>query len=53
MAKSKRKPDDKEQSERFVEKARELEADESSEAFERVFKKVVRPKRTLGDETKN
>lgn len=31
------------QIERFKEKAKELEADESSEAFERAFKKVVRP----------
>ena len=37
---------DKKQTERFVKKARELEADESDEAFERAFKKVVPPKRT-------
>ncbi len=41
MAKPKRKPDDKAQKERFIEKARELGADESGEAFERAFNKVV------------
>lgn len=41
MAKPKPKQDDKEQSKRFIEKAREIEVDESEEAFERAFKKVV------------
>lgn len=38
-----RKPprDDPKQSERFIKTARELEADESGEAFERAFKKVT------------
>ncbi len=44
MAKAKPKPDDKAQSKRFIEKARELEADETGAAFERVLKKIVRPK---------
>lgn len=44
MAKAKRKPKDKAQKERFIEKARELGADETGEAFERTFKKVVPPK---------
>jgi len=35
----------KSQSRRFVEKARELGADESGEAFERGFKKIVPPKK--------
>lgn len=35
------KPDDPEQSERFVEQARELEADESGKAFEQALKKIV------------
>ena len=39
MAKPKR--NDKEQSKRFIEKARELGGDESGEEFERAFKKVV------------
>ncbi len=34
----------KAQSKRFVEKAKELGADESGEAFERAIKKVVPPK---------
>jgi hypothetical protein len=38
-------PDDPEQYRRFVEKARELESDESPEAFERVFKKIVPARR--------
>lgn len=44
MAKQKPKPDDKEQSKRFIEKARELEADESDESFDRAFKEIVPPK---------
>ncbi len=39
MAKSKQ--DNKAQSERFIEKARELEVDESGEAFERALKKII------------
>lgn len=39
----------KTQSERFIEKARELEADESGKEFERVFRKAVPPKRGLGE----
>lgn len=35
------KPDDPEQSKRFVETARELEADETGEAFRRAFEKIV------------
>lgn len=39
-----RKKGGKSQSERFVEKARELGAEENGEAFERAFSKVVPPK---------
>jgi hypothetical protein len=35
------KPDNPEQSKRFIEKARELETDKSGKAFERAFKKIV------------
>ena len=42
--KPKLKPDDKAQSERFIEKAREIEADESGKMFERTLKKVIKPK---------
>lgn len=52
MAKPKRKQDDKEQSKRFVEKAHEVEADESGEAFERAFKKVVPPQNNLRELSK-
>lgn len=38
------KPDDPEQSRRFIETAREIEADETGEAFRRAFEKVVTPK---------
>ena len=34
---------DKEQSERFIEKAQEVSADESGEAFEQAFKRIVPP----------
>lgn len=42
--KAKKKPD-KPQSERFKETARALEADESGNLFERMFKKIVPPKK--------
>jgi len=41
-----RPPDDKAQSERFVETARQLGTDESGKTFERAFRKVVPSKRT-------
>lgn len=44
MGKEPSKPDDPEQSKRFIETAREVEADESEEAADRAFKKVVPPK---------
>jgi hypothetical protein len=37
---------DAERHKRFVEMAREVEADESPKAFDRVFAKVVKPKST-------
>jgi hypothetical protein len=39
------KSDDEEQSKRFIETAKKLEADESPEAFERAFKKIVPPQK--------
>jgi hypothetical protein len=39
------KPDDKEQSERFIKKARELNADEAGQEFDRAFTKLVPPKK--------
>ena len=41
--KSKPKPDNPEQFKRFIEMAREVEADESPEALERALKKVLGP----------
>lgn len=41
------KPDDPAQSKRFVETAREIEADESGEAFRGAFEKIVPPKPRL------
>lgn len=41
MTRTKTKPDDEAQKKRFIEKARELGTDESEEAFERAFKKLV------------
>ena len=38
------KPDDPEQSRRFVEAARQIEADETGEAVDRAFRKIVPPK---------
>ena len=49
MAKKKRvKKDDKEQSQRFVEKAKELSADESGRSFSRAFKKITPRKQDQG-----
>lgn len=44
---AKPKPDDKEQSERFIEKAREIEADESGKSFERAIGRVVPPTKVI------
>jgi len=44
-AKSTPKPDDPEQSRRFVEMARELGPDETGEKFDRAFKKIAQPKK--------
>jgi hypothetical protein len=39
------KPDDREQSKRFIETAKEVGADEDAEALERAFKRIVPQKR--------
>ena len=44
---------DAERSRRFIETARELEADETGEAFERAFKKIVPPKKPKSDAKKD
>lgn len=44
MERDKHKPDDPEQSKRFIDAAREAEADETEEGAERAFKKVASPK---------
>ena len=47
--KPKPKPDDPEQSKRFIKAAREYGTDETGKAFERVFKKILRkPKSASG-----
>ena len=45
--KAKRKPDDEAQSKRFIDTAREREADETEEGAERAFKKVTSLKRPI------
>lgn len=45
MAKPIPAPDDPEQSKRFLEMAKELEADTSPEGFDRVFRKVAAAER--------
>jgi hypothetical protein len=40
-SKAKRKPSDKDQYERFRQAARELGTDESEEAFDRAFRKII------------
>ncbi len=43
MPAKKPKPDEKPQSERFIETAREIGADETQEGFEQAFDKIIRP----------
>ncbi len=43
MPAKKPKPDEKPQRERFIEAAREVEADETREGFEKAFRKVIFP----------
>lgn len=43
------KPDNPEQFKRFIEMAREVEVDESPDALDRAFNKVVRPKKKPPD----
>ena len=43
--KSKPKPDDKEQSTRFVEKAGQIQSDDAQEAFEEAINKIAKKKR--------
>jgi len=45
MAKPDRKPDDPAQSKRFIDAAREAEADETEEGADRAFKRAVSPKK--------
>ena len=40
-------PDEKPQRERFIEGARELGASEDPEAFERVFRRIMKSKRVI------
>jgi hypothetical protein len=51
MAKAKSKPKTKEkpQKQRFIEKARELEADETGEEFEKALKQIVPAKKTINE----
>jgi hypothetical protein len=39
------KPDDAAQSKRFIDAAREAEADETEEGADRAFKKIVQPRK--------
>jgi hypothetical protein len=41
------KPDDPEQSKRFIETARQIEADETGETFRRAFERIVPPKTSI------
>lgn len=53
--KPEKKPDDPEQSKRFIDAAREAGADESEEAADRVFKKVapLKASRTAGTKSES
>lgn len=47
--KPKRKPDNEAQSKRFLEAAKEAEADESKEGADRAFTAIVPPKKRVSD----
>jgi hypothetical protein len=47
MPAKKPKPDEKPQSDRFIETAREIGADETKEGFEKAFGKVITPSGSL------
>jgi hypothetical protein len=49
--KAKPKQSSKSQSERFIETAREVEADESSSRFATILRKILKTKYTAKDET--
>lgn len=49
--KPKPEPDDKEQSARFIETAKDLEADKNAENFERALKTIVPPKKEKNENT--
>lgn len=51
MPAKKPNPDEKPQSERFIETAREIGADETQEGFEKGFEKVVRPPKNTSKDT--
>lgn len=51
MPARKPKPDEKPQFERFLETAREVSADETVEALERVIRKIAAPKRPAPQKT--
>ena len=42
---AKPKPDTKEQSKRFIEKAKEIASEDADDAFDRAIKKVLPPKK--------
>jgi hypothetical protein len=44
MTKKERPKDDPEQSKRFIDAAKEAEADETKEGADRAFKRIVKPK---------
>jgi hypothetical protein len=48
MAEKPRSKDDPAQSKRFIEAARQAEADETSAGADRIFKKVVKPRKRSG-----
>ena len=48
MPRKKMKSEDADQKKRFIEKAREVGADESAETFEKAFTKIVPPKKPSG-----
>jgi hypothetical protein len=51
--KSKPKPDNPEQFKRFIDTAREVQVDESPEALDRAFGKVVRPAKSRPGQGEN
>lgn len=52
MPDPKREPDDKEQSQRFIEKVRDVADKDADEAFDRAFRTIIPPRPTSDEKSR-